>query len=157
MAPFLWSAIGIGYEQHTYLWTGFGVWTQLWASVTLPLAWGFSWRWIRDGRHALAAVTLSVLTIALHFETGHLALIPLLLWPFVADRPIARRIRRAAVALAGALLASAWVIVPLLGRKEGPRRVSLDAPVSGHVRHRALVVPHDRVQAGVCFRAARMR
>jgi hypothetical protein len=32
MAPFLMSATGVGYEQQAYLWTGFGVWTQLWAS-----------------------------------------------------------------------------------------------------------------------------
>jgi hypothetical protein len=114
MSPFLWSAVGIGYEQHAYLWTGFGVWTQLWASITLPLAWGFSWRMIRDGRHALAAVALTALTIALHFETGYLALIPLLLWPFVANGPLARRIGRGALVLAGSLLAAAWVIVPLL-------------------------------------------
>ena len=50
MAPFLVSATGVGYEQHAYVWTGFGVWTQLWASWTLPLAWGLSWRAIRDGR-----------------------------------------------------------------------------------------------------------
>jgi uncharacterized membrane protein len=39
MAPFLVSATGVGYEQHAYLWNGFGVWTQLWAMWTLPLAW----------------------------------------------------------------------------------------------------------------------
>jgi hypothetical protein len=33
MAPFLVSATGVGYEQHAYVWTGFGVWTQLWASM----------------------------------------------------------------------------------------------------------------------------
>ena len=41
---------GVGYEQHAYVWAGYGVWTQLWASWTLPLAWGYSWRAIRDGR-----------------------------------------------------------------------------------------------------------
>ena len=56
MAPFLVSATGVGYEQHAYVWTGFGVWTQLWASWTLPLAWGLSWRAIRDGRGYLRAV-----------------------------------------------------------------------------------------------------
>ncbi len=117
MAPFLCSTSGIGYEQHAYLWTGFGVWTQLWASVTLPLAWGCSWRWIRDGRHAFAAVALTALTIALHYETGYLALIPLLLWPFVAPGRLALRIRRAALVVGGALLASAWVIVPLLDQR----------------------------------------
>jgi hypothetical protein len=65
MAPFLVSATGVGYEQHAYMWTGFGVWTQLWASWTLPLAWGRSWRAIRDGRGYLAAVLLTALTVAL--------------------------------------------------------------------------------------------
>jgi len=65
MAPFLVSATGVGYEQHAYVWTGFGVWTQLWASWTLPLAWGWGWRAIRDGRGYLRAVLLTALTLAM--------------------------------------------------------------------------------------------
>ena len=117
MAPFLVSATGVGYEQHAYVWAGYGVWTQLWASWTLPLAWGYSWRAIRDGRGYFRAVVLIALTVALHFETGYLALSVLLVWPFVAGRPIAARLRRAAVLLGGALLAVAWVIVPLLAQR----------------------------------------
>jgi hypothetical protein len=117
MAPFLVSATGVGYEQHAYVWTGFGVWTQLWASWTLPLAWGSSWRAIRDGRGYLRAVLFTALTVALHFETGYLALSVLLVWPPAAGRPVVARVRRAAVVLGGALLATAWVIVPLLGQR----------------------------------------
>ena len=117
IAPFLVSAVGIGYEQKAYVWSGFGVWTQLWASLTLPLAWGLSWRAIREGRGFLAAVSLVSLTTVLHFETGYLALLPLLLWPFVSGRPIVIRLRRAAVVIGGSLLASAWVIVPLLEQR----------------------------------------
>ncbi|MDQ6774688.1 MAG: hypothetical protein M3071_00370 [Actinomycetota bacterium] len=117
MAPFLSSIIGVGYEQKAYLWVGYGVWTQLWASWTLPLAWGFSWRVIRDGRHYLPAVALVSLTVALHFETGYLALLPLFLWPLVSRRPIAIAARRSAVVFAGSLLACAWVIVPLLAQR----------------------------------------
>ena len=84
----------------------------------MPLAWGFSWRAIRDGRGYLRAVLLTALTVALHFETGYLALSVLLVWPFVAGRPLVARLRRAAVLLAGSLLASAWVIVPLLSQRE---------------------------------------
>ena len=94
MAPFLVSATGVGYEQHAYVWTGFGVWTQLWAMWTLPLAWGYSWRAIRDGRGYLRAVLLTALTVALHFETGYLALSVLLVWPLVAGRPLVARLRR---------------------------------------------------------------
>lgn len=117
MAPFLVSVTGVGYEQHAYAWTGFGVWTQLWAMWTLPLAWGLSWRAIRDGRGHFAAVLLTALTVALHFETGYLALSVLLVWPFVAGRPVLIRLRRAVILLGGSLLASAWVIVPLLQQR----------------------------------------
>ena len=44
VSPFLPSAAGIGYETRAYVWAGYGVWTQLWASWTLPLAWGFTYR-----------------------------------------------------------------------------------------------------------------
>jgi hypothetical protein len=117
MAPFLVSATGVGYEQHAYLWTGFGVWTQLWAMWTLPLAWGLGWRAIRDGRGYFGAVLLTALTVALHFETGYLALAVLVVWPLVAGRPLVARLRRAALLLGGSLLASAWVIVPLLAQR----------------------------------------
>jgi hypothetical protein len=118
MAPFLVSATGVGYEQQAYVWTGFGVWTQLWASWTLPLAWGWSWRAIRDGRGYLGAILLTALTVALHFETGYLALSVLLVWPLVAGRPLVTRLRRAAVLLGGSLLAAAWVIVPLVEQRQ---------------------------------------
>lgn len=118
MAPFLVSATGVGYEAHAYAWTGFGVWTQLWAAWTLPLAWGWSWRAIRDGRGYFGAVLCTALTVALHFETGYLALAVLLVWPFVAGRPLVVRLRRAAIVLGGSLLASAWVIVPLLAQRQ---------------------------------------
>jgi len=117
ISPFLVSVTGVGYEQHAYVWTGYGVWTQLWAQWTLPLAWGLSWRAIRDGRGYFKAVLLTALTVALHFETGYLALSVLLVWPLVAGRPLAARLRRAAIVLGGSLLASAWVILPLLEQR----------------------------------------
>jgi hypothetical protein len=117
MAPFLFSATGVGYEQHAYVWTGYGVWTQLWASWTLPLAWGFSWRAIRDGRGYSKGALFTALTIALHFETGYLALSVLVVWPLVAGTPLVVRVRRAAVLIGASLLATAWVIVPLLDQR----------------------------------------
>jgi hypothetical protein len=128
MAPFLISAAGVGYEQQAYAWTGFGVWTQLWASWTLPLAWGWSWRAIRDGRGYLRAAAAIALTVALHFETGYLALSVLLVWPFVGGRPLIARLRRAAILLAGALLAAAWVIVPLVSQQ---RWAAVNEPLQG--------------------------
>lgn len=117
MSPFVLSVTGIGYEQPAYVWYGYGVWTQLWASLTLPLAWGCSWRAIRQGRGFCAAAALISLTMAFHFETGYLAIIPLLLWPFAAGRPVLTRVRRGAMLVCGSLLAGAWVIVPLLQQR----------------------------------------
>src|ERR1700759_5306280 len=128
MAPFLVSAAGVGYEQQAYVWAGFGVWTQLWASWTLPLAWGWSWRALRDGRGWFRAVLLTALTVALHFETGYLALSVLLVFPLVAGRPLLVRVRRAAVLLGGSLLVSAWVIVPLVTQR---RWAAVNEPLQG--------------------------
>src|SRR5947209_1772106 len=117
MSPFLMSVPGVGYEQKAYLWIGYGVWAQLWASLTLPLAWGASWRAIRFGRNYFLAVLLISLTVALHFETGYLAILPLVLWPLVSRSGIVPRVRRAAIVGCGVLLASAWVVAPLIEQR----------------------------------------
>ncbi|HEY6428081.1 MAG TPA: hypothetical protein VIX84_12725, partial [Acidimicrobiales bacterium] len=116
VSPFLASVPGIGYEAQAYVWRGYGVWTQLWASWTLPLAWGFSYRALRSVRRQalLPAVLFIMITVALHFETGYLAFVPLVVWPFVVPSDLWRRLGRAVLVGGCALLASAWVIVPLL-------------------------------------------
>ena len=114
VAPFLASAAGIGYETKAYVWVGYGVWTQLWASWTLPLAWGFTYRALSSLRGAFFAVLFIMLTVALHYETGYLAFVPLVVWPFIVPSDLWRRLGRAVALGAAAALASAWVIVPLL-------------------------------------------
>ena len=44
ISPLLVSVTGYGYEHQSYVAIGNGLWSQLWAMWTLPLAWGFSWR-----------------------------------------------------------------------------------------------------------------
>ena len=123
VAPFLASAAGIGYETKAYVWVGYGVWTQLWASWTLPLAWGFTYRALSSLRAALPAVLLIMATVALHYETGYLAFVPLVVWPFIVPADLWRRLGRAAIlGAAGAPAASAWVIVPLLDQSHWAAR-----------------------------------
>ena len=95
VAPFLASAAGIGYETKAYVWVGYGVWTQLWASWTLPLAWGFTYRALSTLRGAFCAVLFIMLTVALHYETGYLAFVPLVVWPFIVPSDLWRRLGRA--------------------------------------------------------------
>jgi hypothetical protein len=122
VAPFLASAAGIGYETKAYVWVGYGVWTQLWASWTLPLAWGFTFRALSSLRSAFFAVLFIMLTVALHYETGYLAFVPLVVWPFVVPSDLWRRLGRAVVLGGSALLACAWVIVPLLDQSHWAAR-----------------------------------
>ncbi|HVA02819.1 MAG TPA: hypothetical protein VMU64_03650 [Acidimicrobiales bacterium] len=113
-APLLMSAVGVGYEPKAYIWIGYGVWAQLWASWTLPLAWAFTWRAMASRRAVVPAAIFVALTIALHFETGYLALIPIGIFPFLVPGALRARLVRAVAVGAGALAASAWVTVPLL-------------------------------------------
>ncbi len=114
ISPLLHSIQGIGYEQHAYFWSGFGVWTQLWASWALPFAWALTWRAMTDKRFIAPAAGLVALTAAFHYETGYLAFGAIAVMPFLVRRGLLARLGRAAWLLAASLLASAWVVVPLL-------------------------------------------
>jgi hypothetical protein len=114
VAPLLHSFPGIGYEQHAYLWIGFGVWTQLWASWGLPFAWALTWRACEDRRFLAPAAALVAVTAALHYETGYLAFAAVVILPLLVRHDFRGRLIRGAVLLGAALLASAWVVVPLL-------------------------------------------
>ena len=116
ISPFLSSVTGVGYEQHAFIWAGYGVWAQLWAMWTLPLSWAYSWRAVQQRRSRLPAVLWLAVTIALHFETGYLALAAVIVWALV---PLSRtglwfRMANAATELALGILAAAWVLVPVV-------------------------------------------
>lgn len=115
-APFLMSAVGVGYEPKAYVWIGYGVWTQLWASWTLPLAWAFTWRAMSRRRDVLVAALLVALTAALHFETGYLAFVAVVVFPFLRWKSLRTRVLHGVAVAAGAAGLSAWVTVPLVAQ-----------------------------------------
>jgi hypothetical protein len=114
VAPLLHSVPGIGYEQHAYLRSGFGVWTQLWGSWALPFAWALTWRAMSDRRFIAPAAGLVALTAAFHYETGYLAFGAVVVLPWCVRADLRARLMRAGVLLVASLLASAWVTVPLV-------------------------------------------
>lgn len=124
-SPLLVNVAGYGYQDSSYTWAGYGVWTQLWGMWLLPLAWGLSWRAVSQGRNfALAALAIA-LTIACHFLTGYLALLVLVPWVLIDPSQLPRRALRAIIVGAGALLIAAWVLVPLIS----------ESPFSGNVEY----------------------
>jgi len=155
MAPFLVSATGIGYEQHAYVWTGFGVWTQLWASMTLPLAWGYSWRAVRQGRGYLAAVLAVAVTTAFHYETGYT-------WRFmIGVQLVCVFLARAGAAWCGRQLPPALVRFSLRSCVCSPGSAMALAPVGALVAMAAVLTPawiqlgrYDRRKRGRDRRAA---
>src|SRR5207237_7539976 len=92
VSPLIVSVSGYGYEQGSYTWGGYGVYSQLWAMWLLPIAWGLSWRAVAHGRRYAPAAAAVALTIACHFITGYLALLTVGVWAIVlADRGFLRR------------------------------------------------------------------
>ena len=107
---------GYGYEHGSYTWQGYGVYSQLWAMWLLPIAWGLTWRAVSRGRHYAAAAAALALTMACHFITGYLAVLTVGVWVIVVGggRSSAASVAPR-VAVGGAVLIAAWVLVPLVG------------------------------------------
>jgi hypothetical protein len=114
VSPLIVSAPSLGFEWSSYVWRGSGTWAQLWGMWALPVAWGASWRAV-IGRGSLAVAALVVgLTICLHLLIGYLALLSLVVWVVLSPGELVRRLGRAALIGAGALLVAAWMLVPLI-------------------------------------------
>jgi hypothetical protein len=115
LSPFIVSSTGVGYERGAYLWIGGAeIWTQLVGSWALPFAWATCWRAIRDPRWAWLAGALVGLTVALHFMSGDLAFLGIIVAALTADGALVRRLRRAALVFIASLAAAAWVVIPLM-------------------------------------------
>ncbi|NNN08118.1 MAG: YfhO family protein [Acidimicrobiaceae bacterium] len=114
LSPLLFTVTGRGFGHQSYIWIGSGLWSQLWAMWTLPLAWAFSWRFISQRKSLFPAVLTLTLTIAFHFLTAYLAALTLAVWILIRPSQFLVRSGRALILGVGALMAAAWVTVPLL-------------------------------------------
>lgn len=114
LSPLIFTVTGRGFGHQSYVWIGSGLWSQLWAMWTLPLAWALSWRYISQRKSLFGAVMFLSLTIAFHFLTAYLAGLSLAVWVLLRPSQVLPRAGRALVLGCASLLATAWVSLPLL-------------------------------------------
>ncbi len=114
LSPLLFAVTGRGFGHQSYIWIGSGLWSQLWAMWTLPLAWAFSWRFISQRKSLFPAVLMLALTIAFHFLSAYLAGLTLAVWILIRPSQFFVRTGRALLLGLCALLTTAWVTVPLV-------------------------------------------
>jgi hypothetical protein len=114
IAPLIFSVTGRGFEDQAYAWLGSGLWSQLWAMWAMPLAVGFSWRYLTKRQYLFPAVLATSLTIAFHFLIAYLLALILVVLAVLTPSETPRRLGRAALIGGCSMLATLWVTVPLL-------------------------------------------
>src|SRR5206468_2457060 len=101
VAPLVSTNALYGLDDVSYVWYGYGLYTQLWGMVLLPLAIAYGYTAIRDGRGYAWAVVLLSATMLSHLVLGYIGLFPMLLlallMPSAGD--VRRRLLRLALVL----------------------------------------------------------
>ena len=172
LSPFVSSFTGVGYEQISYLWSGYGLWSQLWAMWTLPFAWALSWRAVEERRFVVPAAIAVAATAAFHFQTGYLAFGAVAVFVLARPSQLLARVGRGSLVAGGAAALSAWALVPLVlegkwaaineflisgpdTNSYGARKV-LDALVTGDIldwHHLLLITPLFLIGFVLCLYA----
>jgi len=80
-----------GFDFNSYVWAGYGLYTQLWGMLLLPPALALSYRVVRGGGSYLWAVILLSLTVLSHLAFGYVAFASLVV--FAALSPSWRELR----------------------------------------------------------------
>lgn len=135
LSPLMVAAPGVGYEWGSYLWIGWGVWTQLWAMWLMPLAWGFTYQAIARRRYLGAAMVCDGLVVCVHYLSGYMMALPIVVLPLIVigRREFWRWLGRAITVGVGGLLVSSWVVFPVFfNRKWAARNEYLAGTVSAN-------------------------
>lgn len=104
-----------GFDLNSYVWSGYGLYTQLWGMLLLPPALALSYRVALDGRGYFWAVVLLSATILSHLAFGYIAFGSMTLFVFLS--PSRREVRVRGLRMLGllGLVASvtSYFLVPL--------------------------------------------
>ncbi len=114
LSPLIISVTGIGYEDRSYMWIGYGLWSQLWAQWTLPIAVSATWKAISEKKFLFVATLFTMLTAAFHFETAYLEFLAIITFPFFLPSELKSRIKHGALLLVLSLFSISWIVIPLL-------------------------------------------
>jgi hypothetical protein len=121
MAPFVISLPGYGYQQGSYTWGGYGMWSQLWGMWLFAFGIALAWRAIDQRRSLTLAALVAAATITSHALTGYLLLVVIAAFALVATPRLRVRMLRAVVVVVGALAGSAWLLIPAFRDKAWSR------------------------------------
>jgi hypothetical protein len=124
VAPLLVTDGLYGFDLTSYVWRGYGLYTQLWGMVLLPPALAQGYTALRTGRGIFWAVLLLAATLLSHLVYGYMAFLSLGLLAFLPffgpradeDRPrqVWQRVKRWMLLLILVVLVTAYFVVPFL-------------------------------------------
>jgi hypothetical protein len=105
-----------GFDLNSYVWRGYGLYTQLWGMVLLPPALAQAYAVLRTGRGYFWAAVLLTATTLSHLAFGYTALASLLLFALLAAPlgGVVRTLRRLALLSVPLGLATSYFLVPLV-------------------------------------------
>jgi hypothetical protein len=105
-----------GFDFNSYVWIGYGLYTQLWGMLLLPPALAQGYAVLRDGRGYFWAVLLLAATSLSHLAFGYVALASLIALTFFASprREPWSSLKRLAPLLLAVALVSSYFLVPLV-------------------------------------------
>jgi len=116
LAPLLSTKGLYGFDDLSYVWIGYGLYTQLWAMVLVGPALAQGYTTIRTGRGYLWSVALLAAVLLSHLVLGYIAIVSLLLFALLQPGwgEVLRRGRRLSLLLALAALVTSYMVVPFM-------------------------------------------
>ncbi len=116
LAPLISTNYLFGFDYNSYVWIGFGVYTQLWGMVLLGPALAQGYRTLRYGGGYFLSVLLVAAVVLSHLVLGYIALVSLVAFVFL--RPtwpdVRLRTRRALLLLGLVALVTSYFLIPVL-------------------------------------------
>ncbi|MFH1140653.1 MAG: hypothetical protein V1724_03050 [Chloroflexota bacterium] len=117
LASSLLSTDGLyGLEYGSYVWRGFGLYTQLWAMLLLPLCLAQLYVTTREGKGYFLSILLLAATLLSHVIYGYIAILSAVLFLFLQPHPreVLQQGKRLAIVLTALVLVVSYFTVPLL-------------------------------------------